>query len=739
MTGQTLQSRGVPRRVFGRLATACLVAIAVAGVVGWPASGQQTWQTGDVFVGVQNRTYRVWRPIGTGNVSELAPVRIPDVPDGSGMTAGCAVDWVTGRLYTTDFESIVTEIDPNGKLLRRLSTPRLPAETDPQMSPGNWISWAPESIVFSGDLTTRRFYVGHVEGLFESSPFISGVQQLYESVPIAEDGVPRGRLWPQALPNPQLPEYPDGTLRSAIVTRMRTAEPVPGEPGWYFVLDYSTPTAPRFVSTDVSVPGDNYAPVRIDSGGFWEAPKAGGMGYTRIVDVTGNVVPARPMWGKDLHAYDAAVDDWAGTARYFETAYGAQGTDWIDLASDQRTIFYTSEANVIYRYDVGSRRQLVPFAVLPSSDRLFGLRLLPPGDGSGGLLVAAGIEVYRLDARGRVVQRYDADEDAFFSINLSPDAKTFWAASQRPGGGDRVYQFDIATGQLLRRIDAQGSVGGLCVMLEYTAAREPCDGVDNDHDGTVDNNCPPTAADDAYVATADRALSVPAATGVLANDSDPDGDSLTAVLVQGPMHGTLVLRSDGSFTYTPRAGFTGTETFTYQADEGVSKSRVATVTITVVSGTNQPPVCSAARAEPSTIWPPDHRVVPVRIGGVSDPDGHSLTLQVTSIRQDEPVDTEADGRHVPDGRIVPNAGGGSHAEVRAERAGTPKRPGDGRVYHIGFTADDGQGGSCAGEVTVCVPHDQGRRPVCVDGGPVYDSTAAPGGRGVAGRTGTGRN
>jgi hypothetical protein len=61
------------------------------------------------------------------------------------------------------------------------------------------------------------------------------------------------------------------------------------------------------------------------------------------------------------------------------------------------------------------------------------------------------------------------------------------------------------------------------------------------------------------------------------------------------------------------------------------------------------------------------------------------------------------------------------AEVRAERSGTKKVPGDGRVYHISFTASDDSGATCSGTVLVGVPHDQrGTDPV--DGGPLYDST-----------------
>ena len=70
-------------------------------------------------------------------------------------------------------------------------------------------------------------------------------------------------------------------------------------------------------------------------------------------------------------------------------------------------------------------------------------------------------------------------------------------------------------------------------------------------------------------------------TSVLANDTDEDSARLTASLVAGPSNGTLTLRTDGTFTYTPNADFNGTDTFTYRASDGASLSNVATVTITV--------------------------------------------------------------------------------------------------------------------------------------------------------------
>ncbi|HEX4983254.1 MAG TPA: LamG-like jellyroll fold domain-containing protein, partial [Ilumatobacteraceae bacterium] len=96
----------------------------------------------------------------------------------------------------------------------------------------------------------------------------------------------------------------------------------------------------------------------------------------------------------------------------------------------------------------------------------------------------------------------------------------------------------------------------------------------------------PVAVDDAYSTDRDTALSVPAP-GVLANDTDPENDALTAVLVAGPAHGTLDLQADGSFTYTPEAGYAGADGFTYSASDGTLGSDPASVAITVNAPSSQ--------------------------------------------------------------------------------------------------------------------------------------------------------
>ena len=87
---------------------------------------------------------------------------------------------------------------------------------------------------------------------------------------------------------------------------------------------------------------------------------------------------------------------------------------------------------------------------------------------------------------------------------------------------------------------------------------------------------PPTTANDEYVYTPGAPLVV-TAPGVLANDVDHDNNALKAVLTQVPAHGRLALQNDGSFTYTPDAGFDGRDSFIYVADDGKGNRVPATV------------------------------------------------------------------------------------------------------------------------------------------------------------------
>jgi hypothetical protein len=122
---------------------------------------------------------------------------------------------------------------------------------------------------------------------------------------------------------------------------------------------------------------------------------------------------------------------------------------------------------------------------------------------------------------------------------------------------------------------------------------------------------------------------------------------------------------------------------------------------------NRPPDISQAQASVAVLWPPDGRMVPFHVDGVTDPDGDAVTISIIGIQQDEPP---ALGKQGPDAVID----GTGTAAVRAARLGKS----NGRAYKVFFAANDGKpGGAVSGVVYLSVPHDQGC-PAAIDDGPV---------------------
>jgi hypothetical protein len=99
-------------------------------------------------------------------------------------------------------------------------------------------------------------------------------------------------------------------------------------------------------------------------------------------------------------------------------------------------------------------------------------------------------------------------------------------------------------------------------------------------DSTPLPDLPPVANDESYFVDAQGVLSI-TSPGVLSNDSDPNGDQLTTVLVSDVSNGNLIFNDDGTFSYSPNANFEGVDLFTYVANDGVNNSNTATVSITV--------------------------------------------------------------------------------------------------------------------------------------------------------------
>ncbi len=179
-------------------------------------------------------------------------------------------------------------------------------------------------------------------------------------------------------------------------------------------------------------------------------------------DAEGRFFVGHPDGNRLVHKYDGA----GMLLETYDVAREKRGATGLDLAADQSTLYYTTSDRTVYRYDTALKQQMEVFVELPDDGEAVALRLLPPGDGSGGLLLADGLEIKRLDGTGEVVRTYDAEGlDDWFALNLDPNGTTFWAADSEV---DRLVQFGIRTGEVVRQIEAGSgeSIFGVCVHGE---------------------------------------------------------------------------------------------------------------------------------------------------------------------------------------------------------------------------------------------------------------------------------
>ncbi len=167
---------------------------------------------------------------------------------------------------------------------------------------------------------------------------------------------------------------------------------------------------------------------------------------------------------------------------------------------------------------------------------------------------------------------------------------------------------------------------------------------DSGSDQSVVNSLP-LAADDAFRIAAGAELKMSATWGVLSNDSDPDGDALIAVLVgsSGPSSGSLVLNADGSFIYQPEYGFSGSDHFSYYAEDPLGEKEIAIVTINV-----DPPINSAPLVKNDTYTiEEDTELYVAASEGVlsndSDPDGEALKALLVDTPQNGRLELFEDG------------------------------------------------------------------------------------------------
>lgn len=368
--------------------------------------------------------------------------------------------------------------------------------------------------------------------------------------------------------------------------------------------------------------------------------------YVGTIDGSNQIIKFDPTGTQVLDTYTVPS---AGTAQELY-----RGADWLELSVDDTTMFYTSESNVIvvFRTDrqpiansmVAIRDQngaqigtqsIMQAGVLPLTDSsvdptgtLFGkivltnpgtgpignsayaLRLLPPGDGSGGILVAVDYDVWRTDLTGTKVRDYIPgylQNRHFFALDITPDGQYFWTATlpianefgylmnDPVNAPSQLFKYHIASGQqVLPTLTPSGaSVFGLCVVKEYTAggtqplctstSTDPlCQPLPNCTPGSTDPQCVPNTAP-TIAPIPDQTTYEAATVTIPIVASDGSGTGLhytTTVLPQG----VSLTATTASATTTPASNVAMAGTLSYTAADVWPNGATRPVTVTVTDG-----------------------------------------------------------------------------------------------------------------------------------------------------------
>ena len=298
-----------------------------------------------------------------------------------------------------------------------------------------------------------------------------------------------------------------------------------------------------------------------------------GSGYSNstesiAIDAAKHVYIGQPDGTRQVLEFDST----GAPVAAFSPAVEHRGTDWIDLAADQCTLFYTSEGKLIKRFDVCHNMQLPDFATLPiggvpGASAAYALRIRPNGD----VIVAASQEVFRLDSTGTIVQTYAkpaAETSVLFALNLDADLTSFWTAGYASAN---VYRFDIASGTLLSSFNAAKigcCLSGLAIFGELRASQPKL-----------------TLAP----ASATQQVGTPITlTAQLLNVINPLGTTVTFTIAgANPQLGTGTADASGMATFTYTGANAGTDTVVATATTTVPPASLTSNTATII-WTRQP-------------------------------------------------------------------------------------------------------------------------------------------------------
>ncbi|MEM1278444.1 MAG: Ig-like domain-containing protein [Cyanobacteria bacterium P01_H01_bin.152] len=289
-----------------------------------------------------------------------------------------------------------------------------------------------------------------------------------------------------------------------------------------------------------------------------------------------------------------------------------------------------------------------------------------PGNGNG--FVIQGVDFS--DGAGTAVSGVaDINNDGFNDILIgaplaNPDINPI------PGQAYVVFGSDMLTGSVLNLADLDGENGFAITGVASqdrlgdsisVAGDVNGDGIDdlivgapstNNNSGFDKSyvifgfngaNANPTPVDDAFTTDEDTALTL----DVLANDSDPDNDPLTINSVTQPTNGSVTINADNTLSYIPAADFNGTDSFTYQVDDGNGGQAIATVSLTV-NPVNDAPVAT----DDSTNTNQGTAVTVDVLANDSDVDGDGVSVSALGNAANGTVALNLDGTVT----YTPNAG-----------------------------------------------------------------------------------
>ncbi len=193
-----------------------------------------------------------------------------------------------------------------------------------------------------------------------------------------------------------------------------------------------------------------------------------------VRDQSGNAYVGQADGTGDIRQYNIATGAFVTS---YNPTVGPRGTDWVDLAADQKTIYYTSEGGLIRRFDVSTNTQLANFNAIDAGGNMYALRILA----DGGVLVAHTSDVLRYDSNGVLIHTYNfAHFGTLFALNLDPDGTSFWTGDL--GGDNTVFRIDIATGAVITSFSTlqagDNVLAGLSIFGEITQG-----GGDGDQNG----------------------------------------------------------------------------------------------------------------------------------------------------------------------------------------------------------------------------------------------------------------